>query len=172
MASEVCESSAGSSAGQEEALAKLAVMSLSSTTDRAQLWREKGITFRPYRDERDMVRIASTTAAALLTVTRSHTSSWQVALGAMVDCDLSEPYSMFTYRRTASALSLPCVYVHACIRIHLNCIPSLSLRCPSSGVFIQSCPSISHLCFHNGQMIGCVVCKVAPHNRLGMHQRC
>ena len=64
MASEVCESSAGSSAGQDEALAKLAVMSLSSTTDRAQLWREKGISFRPYQDERDMVRITPTSAAA------------------------------------------------------------------------------------------------------------
>jgi hypothetical protein len=72
MASEVCGSSAGSSAGQDEALAKLAVMSLSSTTDRAQLWREKGISFRPYRDERDMVRMSPTSAAASLTPTRAH----------------------------------------------------------------------------------------------------
>ena len=55
MASDVSEASADA-ANADEVLAKLAAISLSSTTDRAEFWREKGITFRPYRDERDMVR--------------------------------------------------------------------------------------------------------------------
>ena len=54
MASELSDADAASGS-QDEALAKLAAVSLSLSTDRADLWRDKGITFRPYKDERDMV---------------------------------------------------------------------------------------------------------------------
>ncbi len=54
MASELSEADAASGS-QDEALAKLAAVSLSLSTDRSDLWRDKGITFRPYKDERDMV---------------------------------------------------------------------------------------------------------------------
>jgi hypothetical protein len=50
------DEASAAAANADEVLAKVAAISLSSTTDRAEFWREKGITFRPYRDERDMVR--------------------------------------------------------------------------------------------------------------------
>ena len=87
---------------EEEALANLSAVSLSASTNRGVAWREKGITFRPYSDERDMVRFTTTKPAFPFHAT-AHMLHSQVALGAMVDRDLSEPYSMFTYRKIPHA---------------------------------------------------------------------
>ena len=54
MSSDVPEASAAS-AIEDEVQGKLAAICLSTSTDRAELWRAQGITFRPYRDESDMV---------------------------------------------------------------------------------------------------------------------
>jgi hypothetical protein len=51
-----CEAPAGSAAGELEALVQMASLSLSASTERADMWRDKGISFRPYQDESDMVR--------------------------------------------------------------------------------------------------------------------
>lgn len=82
----------------------------------------------------------------------------QVALGAMVDRDLSEPYSMFTYRENLSLY--PCAALLQFLSLSLASLPTPPTHRSHSGVFIKTCPSISHLCFCNGDMIGCVVCKV------------
>ena len=54
MASDALHASAAA-ASDEEAQSKLTTVCLSLSTDRSELWRANGITFRPYRDERDLV---------------------------------------------------------------------------------------------------------------------
>ncbi len=80
-----------------------------------------------------------------------------------------------------SASRTPCSHTVS-LHLSLTPIPPSPLSTPPSlwhapsphllhlGVFIQTCASISHLCFCNGEMIGCVVCKVTA-TKLASHQR-
>ena len=51
----VAPAASEAAAADEQVIVKLAAVSLSASTNREDLWRDKGITFRPYQDERDMV---------------------------------------------------------------------------------------------------------------------
>ena len=149
---------------QDEALAKLAAVSLSLTTDRAELWRDKGITFRPYRDERDMVRRVYNRRAAVPppTFLTSLTGRW-----LLVPWSTATSASLTPCSHTVTARALPSSSRFSLAFSPFNFIASLAL----SGVFIKTCPSISHLCFCNDEMIGCVVCKVTANKPAAAHKR-